>query len=80
MECIPKSDAKICLSDEEKTTMLKTGEILQMMEDFFNEATDNDASVSMGEWTFIPNIDCFTFTEMGDFCKDLGTLGEVSVW
>lgn len=80
MECIPKSNAKICLSDEEKTTMLKASEILQKMEDFFDEVTDNDATVSMGEWDFVSSFFCFTFTGMGEFCKDLGTLGEVSVW
>jgi hypothetical protein len=80
MEYIPKSDAKLFLNDEEKATMLKASEIFQTMEDYFAEVTDNDASVRVNEWEFIPNIDCFTFTEIGDICKDFGTCGEVSVW
>lgn len=79
MEYIPKSDAKLYLNEEEKTTMLKASEIIQKMEDYFDEVS-NDASVRVNEWEFIPSIDCFTFTEIGDICKDLGTFGEVSVW
>lgn len=74
MNFIPKSDARLELDATERATLKTASELLNKLLIYFDEMNENendDGTITISEWEFTPDIDCFSIYEVVDILDDL---------